>query len=162
MKLIIGAPQIIIPIVTSTNKPCLLYNIGSMMMLNGVQMLSNLVPSSSNFSLSNMIIDERDFDIKYANYLLNDDRAFIDMMNIAYNLYLGNDVFCFADIDEYKENYLESILKFFQGRYGFNGQILGEVEDYEYTEDSTFSINGLFNIDIDKERFTSLCQNYMN
>ncbi len=133
-------------------------------MKNGIEYLSNLTPSSSNIAVSNMQLnDEREFDIRYANYLSTNDAAFIDIMKIVYNLYQGYDVFCIADVgDEYNELFVESILKFIQQKYGFNGQILGSPEDFLYTQDSTFTIQGLYNLDIDKERFAILCQNCGN
>ena len=159
-----GQPDVIIPVVTSYGKPCFLYNIGSMFMKNGIEYLSNLTPSSSSISISNMQLDdERDFDIRYANYLMTNDAAFIDIMKIIYNLYQGFDVFCISDVwEESNELFVESILKFIQQKYGFNGQILGDVEDFMYTQDSTFTLQGLYNLDIDKERFAILCQSYGN
>lgn len=133
-------------------------------MKNGIEYLYNLTPSSSNIAISNMQLnDEREFDIKYANYLMANDKAFIDIMKIVYNLYLGYDVFCISDIgDEFNELFVESILKFIQQKYGFDGQIIGSLEDFLYTQDSTFTLQGLYNLDIDKERFTILCQSYAN
>lgn len=127
-----------------------------------IEYLKNLTPSSSSIRVSNMQLnDEREFDISYANYLMSNDAAFTDIMKIMYNLYQGFDVFCISDVtDEYNELFVESVLKFIQQRYGFNGQILGDVEDFKYTVDSTFTIQGLYYLDLDKERFAMLCQNY--
>lgn len=161
MRLLIGRPDVIIPVVTNYGKPCFLYNIGSMFVQKGIEHLKNLTPSSNQIMISSMQLDEREFDIKYANYLVSNDAAFIDIMKIVYNLYQGFDVFCISDVgDEYNELFIESILKYIQQRYGFNGQILGDIEDFNYTIDSTFTIQGLYNLDIDKERFVILCQSY--
>lgn len=162
MRLLIGRPDVIIPVVTSYGRPCFLYNIGSMFMQKGIEYLSNLTPSSRMINVSSMnLLDERQFDIQYANYLVSNEAAFVDIMKIIYNLYSGFDVFCISDIgDESNELFVESILKYIQQRYGFNGQILGDVEDFQYTVDSTFTIQGLYNLDLDKERFAMLCQNF--
>lgn len=127
-----------------------------------IEYLKNLTPSSSCVTVSSMQLnDERQFDIAYANYLMTNEAAFVDIMKIMYNLYQGYDVFCISDVsDEYNELFVESVLKFIQQRYGFNGQILGSPEDFMYTSDSTFTIQGLYYLDLDKERFVAVCQNY--
>ena len=127
-----------------------------------IEYLKNLTPSSSQITVSPMQLnDERMFDIAYANYLMSNEAAFTDIMKIMYNLYQGYDVFCISDVaDEYNELFVESVLKFIQQRYGFNGQVLGDVEDFAYTKDSTFTLQGLYYLDLDKERFAVICQNY--
>lgn len=158
MRLIVGEPGTIIQVLQKYGKPCFVYNIGSMFMMDGIEVLKNLTPSTNRLVVSGMFLDDRQFDIEYANYLVNNDNAFFDMMKIMYNIYQGYDIFCIADLkDEYTELLIESILKFIQQRYGFNGQMIGDVEDFDLTEDSTFTVHGIYNFDMDKERMVMMC-----
>ena len=47
--------------------------------------------------------NEYDFDMKYAYYLLNDPNAFIDLMQIMYPLYQGEDVFLLVDDERFEQ-----------------------------------------------------------
>ena len=55
---------------------------------------------------------DRDFDIAYANYILNNDAVFCEFFQIIYNLYLGYDVFILASSEDWSENILESFSYF--------------------------------------------------
>ena len=103
--------------------------------------------------------DEKEFDIMYANYIINNDNAFIDLMKIIYDEYdSGNiDPICIlVERDEIRDCLTESLIKFIQQRYGINSYLINTVEDREYREPSSFDITGLYNLDQDKERFVLL------
>jgi hypothetical protein len=114
----------------------------------GIELYSLIPPFVSN--------DDKDFDINYANYILQSDKAFISLMNVIISLYSGNDVYVLIDHDVYRDCITESILKFISERYGYNGCIIHEESDLETVVDGDFSIQGLFNLDVDKERYTKL------
>ena len=50
----------------------------------------------------------------------------------------------------------ESLLKFIQQRYGYNGYIINEASDVEFLNEGSFTIQGLYNLDIDKERYSPI------
>lgn len=99
---------------------------------------------------------ELDFDMWYANWLLNYPPAFKDLMRVMYSVYSGLDVYLCASIIPQFEPINESFIKFIQQRYGYNCYIINTQEDLEFVRDygSGFSIEGLANFDIDKERIS--------
>lgn len=158
MKLVVGTPNVIISVYRNYKYKSFIFNIGSLYQQIPIERLSSLIPTSSVFIQSEVGLEDRNFDLWYANYLLTDVNAFKALMKIIYPLYCGDDVFCIIDRDDYRELFLESILKFIQQRYGFNGYVISENDDFNYISDSSFSISGLYNLDIDKERYAILCQ----
>jgi len=124
-----------------------IYNVSSL--LEGYVKL-NILPYSVRYS------DEKEFDLEYALYILENDNVFFDMMKIIYNLYIGNDVYLLVTIDQFSEIVTESLLKFIQQRYGYIGNRVNEPEDFETLVDGEFTLFGVFNLDHDKERFSYL------
>lgn len=101
-----------------------------------------------------MIEDEYTFDMEYAKYLLFNDQPFFDLMMIIYNLYLGNDVILLIDMGEEFENINESLMKFIQQRYGYNGCIVTSYDDYFNADSGQFNELGVYNLDQDLERLS--------
>lgn len=119
--------------------------------------LVNLLPNISQ------ITDDFEFDLNYANYIMNNDIVFVEFFQIIYNLYLGKDVFIFVDEDPYglwSENILESLLKLIVERYGYRAVKIESEEDYIFARENFISdFNpeyGLYNLDMDKDRFYSI------
>lgn len=107
-------------------------------------------------------IDDRyEFDVMYANYIMNNDQVFVEFFQIIYNLYIGKDVFLAVDpYENWAENILESLLKLIQERYGYPAVKIESEEDYVFAR-SNFICDfnpeyGLYNLDIDKDRFLGL------
>lgn len=105
-------------------------------------------------SLKPYINSEKDFDLMYANFILNDDFYFMELMKIIMRVYEGKNVLLL--IHESLEFVTESLMKFINGRYGLVPLIVTCEEDLEEIKESNFSINGLYNLDIDKNRFSKL------
>lgn len=104
-----------------------------------------------------MFWDEKSSDIAYGEMLLKDNILFVQMMKIIFNLYNGMNVFLIVNRSEVLDTLTESLLKFIQQRYGYNYQLLESVDDINIYDDSSFSIQGLYNLDTtDKDRYLSL------
>ena len=108
-----------------------------------------------------LISSDYEFDLAYANYIMNNNNAFVEFFQVIYNLYIGKDVFIAVDNDlEWAENVLESLLKFIQERYGYTAIKIESEEDYDFARKNFIcDFNpefGIYNLDIDKERFYSL------
>lgn len=136
----------------------LIYNLASMK--EGFIRLPNLIPPNK---IGHFV--DRDFDIAYANYIMSNDTVFCEFFQIIYNLYIGKDVFImYSQNEDWAENILESLLKLIQQRYGYNAVRIDSDEDYIYARNNVLSdfdkSYGLYNLDIDKERFTYLIENY--
>lgn len=132
----------------------IIYNISSLR--EGFKRLYYLTPPNNIGKLSS-----RDFDINFANYIMNYDPAFVEFFQIIYNLYIGNDVLLLMDDADWSENLIESLLKLIQQRYGYNAISITSEEDYIYAKNSDISSKfasgyGLLSLDQDKERFTYL------
>lgn len=103
---------------------------------------------------------EYEFDVKYAQYILNNDLIFMNFMTIIMELYYGHSVYLLISNDYWSELLIESLMKLIQQRYGVNGARVNTLEDLAFTLDSGFEDFGIANLDMDKERYTYLDQQY--
>ena len=102
-------------------------------------------------------IDEYDFDMKYAQFLMTNDNNFINMMNIVCQFYYNRSVYLIISEDDWSIIILESLLKFLQQRYGLNATYIRSLEDMYYTKDVCFdAYYGINNFDVDRERYLYL------
>ena len=136
----------------------IIYNLASMK--EGFIKLHKLLPPNSLGRFT-----DRDFDIAYANYIMMNDEVFCEFFQIIYNLYIGKDVLIiYSQGEDWAENVLESLLKLIQQRYGYNSVRIDSDEDYIYARNKcNFSFApgyGLYNLDIDKERFSVMMESY--
>ena len=135
----------------------IIYNLSSLR--EGFNTLRLLIPPNEIGRFT-----DRDFDIAYANYILNNDAVFCEFFQIIYNLYLGYDVFILASSEDWSENILESLLKLIQQRYGYNAVRIDSDDDYIFARNNmTFDFDprfGIYNLDQDKERFSYLIENF--
>ena len=134
-----------------------MYNLSSMR--EGFISLQALIPPNTIGRLT-----DREFDIAYANYIMSNDTLFCIFFQIIYNLYIGKDVFIIVSTEDWSENLLESLLKLIQQRYGYNSVLINTEADYLYAATSmNFGFApgyGIYNLDQDKERFTTLIEQY--
>ena len=117
----------------------------------------NLIVPTHNDIINPM--ENKNFDIQYVNYILNNDYAFMEFMKIIMPLYMGANVFVLISKNDIFEYISESLQKFIQTRYGLIPSVINEPGDLEYVEDTSFNIFGVANLDIDKERYTLLYVN---
>lgn len=98
------------------------------------------------------------FDISYHNYILNNDGAFIQFMNIMVPVFNSPDVLVQIMImrSQFSDAIVESLIKLIQQRYGYNSYLINDIDDFLYTEESDLSIPGLFMMDKDLERWRCL------
>ena len=125
------------------------YNVSSM--YEGIPRLNILPTAMINCG------DEKMFDMSYANYILENDAIFSEMMKIMYSLYMNENVALLVTRNPVLDVITESLLKLIQQRYGYSAYLINCIEDLEYVNiDFSFSLAGLYNFDIDKERFVVL------
>ena len=132
-----------------------IYNMSSLLEL-GIRVNNLYPPLYKSDGLMMDIYDERMFDQWYADYLMSNNAAFIDMMSIVYDLYNGINVLILIGKNDYKDIITESFAKFIQQRYGYNSNMLNDSDDWYYMKESSFTIQGIYNLDIDKERFVNM------
>lgn len=121
--------------------------------LEGYERLNLLPPFGLEYG-------DKDFDMKYAEYILTNDNVFMELMKVIISLYAGKDVYILSAKNNIYEFIAESLQKFIQQRYGYLSNILNDMEDWEYVEESSFNIYGVYNLDIDKERFSYIYASY--
>jgi hypothetical protein len=127
-----------------------IYNFNTMK--EGYESLQILIPPNNIGHL-----DGFDFDVAYMQYIMNNDTTFVYFFRIINDIYLGKDVFLFADDNDWAENLIESLLKLIQQRYGINAMNIITDEDYIdaklHGKSEIAAGYGVYNLDMDKERF---------
>lgn len=99
---------------------------------------------------------DKNFDMMYAEYIIQNDGPFIELMKIIMAIYSGKNVIILSSKGNIYEFVAESLQKFIQQRYSLTSYVVNELDDWDYVEDTMFNIRGVYNLDIDKERFTYL------
>ena len=135
-----------------------LQNTGNTIVYN-FSSLNESYPKLALFPPNNLgAMNEYDFDMRYAQYILSNEIVFFDMMRIIYALYEGKDVFLLVDTDERMEMYTESLLKFIQQRYGYNATFINSIDDFLNAESGSFNRLGLYNIMQDNNRLSYIAE----
>lgn len=102
-------------------------------------------------------LESVEFDRSYANYILTNDDAFQDFMEILMSMYYNEDVFILTDLDSPPVvSMCESIIKLIQQRYGYNCYIANCLEDIVNMPESEMSEIGNRIFMQDKERYAFL------
>lgn len=97
---------------------------------------------------------EQVFDQMYAQYILGNDAVFYEFMKVMISVYYGSDVYLvISDTFDYAN---ESLQKFILARYGIVCGNVRTLDDWESVQPSSFDINGIYNMDQDKERYIKL------
>lgn len=102
--------------------------------------------------------DERDFDMQYFNWIFSNDYIFKRFFSIINLLYMGHKVILLvSNSDEYNVS-IYSLMKMIQQRYGYISTYINDVSDIQFIDNSNseFSFHGLYNLDMDKERYIHL------
>ena len=143
----------------------IIYNLSSL--TESIPRLPGLLVAPENisniFNIEDKEFQERQFDIWYYEYLLNDVTACSSLMTILKSLYDGNKVY--ICIQEYSASDVisilnESFMKFIQSRYDIMYSIINTPEDYEYIpkDGCDFaSVAGIMNFDKDLKEFMYNC-----
>lgn len=134
------------------------YNLSSY--FNDAPTLDALVPSPQYIPQDVIFGDCTDpaFDIAYHNYILCNINPFVQFMNIIIPAYTSPEtlVHIMIQSSNLRDVITESLSKLIQQRYGYNVCIVNEIEDFVYTEESSFSIPGLFTLDQDLARWRAI------
>jgi len=106
-------------------------------------------------------INEYDFDVKYMQFIMNDDFRFIKFMDIMYNIYNHKNLFLVINYEDWSINLVESLLKLIQQRYGINATMINEIDDINIMKDTDFdSYYGINNFDQDCNRYLEISERY--
>lgn len=120
----------------------------------------NLSSFNSRYTMINLMppmdvdFDDINFDSNYHNYIMNDKTRYLELVKIAMCVYYGIDVYILVTQREPFETITNSLQKLIQHRYGLHSNIAYNAMDMDYLCDTSFSVDGLINLDIDKENYT--------
>lgn len=107
---------------------------------------------------------EKEFDMWYYDYVLNDPTACSSLMAVLTSLYNGNHVYvCISDnMSSGLINIVnESFMKMIQSRYGIKYSIINEPEDFIYVDRDGcdfMNVEGITAFDADRRRFDQLTE----
>lgn len=95
-----------------------------------------------------------EFDLWYANFIINNRDAYKDFIDIMRNLYNGIDVCILVDMNlEFSNLLVESLSKFISERYGYISNIIKDVEDIYYLKEGQFTVSGLLQLDKEFDQY---------
>ena len=104
--------------------------------------------------------DSDTFDYWYWRMIEQKPNSFLDLMRIMIPVFNDPTLVVQIGIDEssYRNSIRESLIKYIQRRYGVVSYIVTTPEDFILinSDDTTFSIPGLFNMDEDLKRWISI------
>jgi len=101
--------------------------------------------------------DSKDFDMMYYTYIMNNKLAFMELMKVIIPIYEGKNVIIFVNSNIENNTISESLQKLIQQRYGLISYNISDPDDFNSIIDkSGFSIQGLYNLDIDKDRYSNV------
>lgn len=149
--LIIGAPNVILPIVVNQSSfQFVVYNVSS-------NYVNSSIPQLNLMQLQGLDYTRSDIDQQFYNLVMNNDAYFCDLMKIVFPLYQGKDValLVYRD-DDCFDPFTETIGKLIQQRYGYNYQLLNKTDDWQPFDISSFNINGAFYLDQDIKRYIDI------
>ena len=102
-------------------------------------------------------IDTLEFDINYANEILNNNpKMFEDLMKIMMNSHEGYIVIILVYRDAFRDSIMESLIKLIQQRYGYNSWIVNDIDDIDGITESTYSSIGLITLEEDIKRYRDM------
>lgn len=146
--LIIGAPNAVLPIVTS--QPFVILNMSS-------NLVAKSIPSVNLIQFSGVDYSRDNIDAQITNAIFSNDMYFCELMKIVFPLFQGRDVALLVyREDDIFDPLTEIIGKIIQQRYGYNYQLINEPEDWQPFDQSSFDINGVFYLDQDIARYNSI------
>lgn len=119
--------------------------------------------------LKNGNVENIDFIL--SDYIFNNDAIFFEfMVKVIIPLYSQQIVILLGNIEyDFYDICIESLLKIIQTRYGISGVIINDLSDIDmvsknllFGRDSEFTIQGLMNLDIDKDRYSNIFSTISN
>ena len=145
-------------IISKTRMEPVVYNLTSY--YSGLIDLTPLVISSelvnNPYISPDMYVDSINFDIEYANKIINNDKYFSLFLSPIVASYQGKVSIIMVKHDPYRDAFMESIIKLIQQRYGYNCWIVETIDDIECLREPSFSPQGILTLGEDLKRYDGL------
>lgn len=111
--------------------------------------------------------NEKELDYYISNYIFSNPMVFYEFFyKVIYWLYAGVNIYLVVTRNYDQNSFIyddisESILKIILSRYGYNGALINKVDDIDFiNHDQTFTLEGVYALDRDKEEFSQMWAQY--
>lgn len=95
-----------------------------------------------------------EFDLWYANFIINNSDSYKEFIDIMRYLYNGVDVCILVDLNlEFSNLLIESLSKFISERYGYVSNIIKDIDDVNYLKNGEFTVSGLLLLDKEFDKY---------
>ena len=125
--------------------------------------VERLIPDVSRLSEYALMNDDSDiFEQEYFHYLLTNEGAFLDIMNIMSREYRDGSTLIIIETNmdsKFCDSVVSSLIKYIYTRYGIKASVVQRVEDLDdlRIENSIFSPQGLMTMDSDITIINNIC-----
>lgn len=105
------------------------------------------------------IVDPINFDIMYYDQILmNENNMFEFFHKISNYIYMGTTIILIINPGDLYETLTESLFKFIESRYGYNGCVLiNTIDDYFMCREDRYTVAGREVLDKDIQKYTEMC-----
>lgn len=115
------------------------------------------VPTLQLYPKGSFNPNDPSFDTTYHSMILSNEFSFFEFMKIIIPLERGFNVALYIyDEPTVMNSVTESLLKLIQLRYGYNYQWIQEVDDFNPYDNSDFTVNGVYCLDLDIDRYNEI------
>lgn len=95
-----------------------------------------------------------EFDMWYANFLINNSESYKELIDIMRELYNGRNVCILVNYTlEFSNLLVESLSKFISERYGYISNIIKDPDDILYLKEGEFDTSGLLLLDREFDKY---------
>lgn len=156
----ISDPKLVGDIYDKLCMGCVILNLSSLYSgyRNITPLITKLAPINNTGMNMPNFVDSVNFDMQYAEAILNTPELFCCFMEILRPAYEGEVTCVLVQRDPYRDAVMESIIKLIQQRYGINCWIIESKEDIDLVRLQFGTANGLLTLDQDIHRYQEYAQ----
>lgn len=145
------------------NRKITVYNLSSCYSgYNDATVLAKLACINNTCMNMPMFVESLEFDLQYANSIMNIPQMFNSFMQIMSSAFEGDLVIILIYRDPYRDAIMESLIKFIQQRYGYNCWIVEDIDDVDLIQEETFVPYGLINLEQDLQKYDEIYRDIRN
>lgn len=95
-----------------------------------------------------------EFDMWYANFILNNPESYKELIDMMRELYNGNNICVLVNYTlDFSNLLIESLSKFILERYGYISNIIKDTEDIPYLKEGEITVSGLLLLDREFDKY---------
>lgn len=141
-------------------KKTIIYNLSSLYSgyKDATCLITNMNIINNTGIPTNNYVETVDFDIQYANAIMQDPLMFTTFMDIIQCDYIGYNALILVYREYYRDTVMESLCKLIQQRYGCNAWIVESLDDIETLRESFYTPTGIMQLNNDLNRYYEYCK----